>query len=119
VDRGYDHAMPTVVRQTLAKLDDYICPHYRTNDNAFWMKLNAEGRRIHVKDSRGRPTRLGLMNLDLWPIEQVEIRCEVLNCGARLECLVDARRKYISTVVQKTIVLCLVTDKKWLANTEA
>jgi hypothetical protein len=30
VDRGYDHAMPTVVRQTLAKLDQYICPHYRT-----------------------------------------------------------------------------------------
>jgi hypothetical protein len=24
VDRGYDHAMPTVVRQTLAKLDQYI-----------------------------------------------------------------------------------------------
>jgi hypothetical protein len=126
VDRGYDHAMPTVVRQTLAKLDQYICPHYRTSDNKFWTKLGAEGRRVHLRDSRdsrdsrdprGRPRRFGLMNLDLWPLGQVEIRCEVLNCGARFECLVDARRKYISMVVQKTMVLGLITDKRWLAST--
>jgi hypothetical protein len=46
VDRGYDmsnHAMPTAVLQTLAKLDQYICPHHRTSDNAFWTKLSAEG----------------------------------------------------------------------------
>jgi hypothetical protein len=104
-----NHAMPTVVRQTLAKLNQYICPHYRTSDKAFWTKLSAEGRRIHLRDWKGRPRRLGLMNLDLWPLGQVQIRCEVVNCGARFDSLVDTRRKYISTVVQKTIVLGLVS----------